>query len=385
VDTAAFDYDLPADRIAQVPVEPRDAARLLVDRGAGQAPEHRHVRDLPDLLVPGDLLVVNDTRVLPARVHLRKETGGAVEVLLLEPVQPDQVPDPDEATADRDDAGWEALVRPSRKVPDGTALWWEPPAGAAVPPGAPFGIEVLEDRGDGRRRVRVRSTAGDAATTRVERRAADLDALAAMGELPLPPYIAAAPADTERYQTVYARRAASAAAPTAGLHLTPGLLDALRGRGVQQAQVELVVGIGTFRPITAARVEDHHMHRESYAVPEETWEVIRTTKAAGGSVVAVGTTVVRALESAAATGRLTGGTELFIQGDYPFAVVDRLLTNFHLPRSSLLVLIDAFAGPHWRELYATAARAEYRFLSFGDAMLLDRRSSSGPVDPGADR
>jgi S-adenosylmethionine:tRNA ribosyltransferase-isomerase len=331
VDADELDYDLPAERIAQVPIEPRDAARLLVDRGPEVPPEHRRVRDLPTLLDPGDLLVVNDTRVRRARLHLRKDSGGAVEVLLLEPV------------ADGD--GWEALVRPSKKVQPGTVVR----AGEVA-------VEVADDLGDGRRRVRLLTGDPDA-----------------VGELPLPPYIHAALRDAERYQTVYSRRAASAAAPTAGLHLTEAVLDACSVRGVGLARVELVVGLDTFRPITVDRVEDHPMHTESFAVPPETVAAIEATRAAGGRVVAVGTTVVRSLESWAATGEPEGRTALFIRPGFEFQVVDRLLTNFHVPRTTLLALVAAFAGGHWRDLYDTALADErYRFLSFGDAMLLAR-------------
>jgi S-adenosylmethionine:tRNA ribosyltransferase-isomerase len=206
---------------------------------------------------------------------------------------------------------------------------------------------------------------------------AELAAIAALGEVPLPPYITEPLADPERYQTVYARRPASAAAPTAGLHLTAAVLDGLRARGVAVVPVELVVGLDTFRPIAADRVEDHRMHSEAYRVPDRTWAEVAATRARGGRVVAVGTTVVRALETAAARGALAGRTDLFIHGERPFAAVDRLLTNFHTPRSSLLVLVEAFVGPRWRRLYAEALAGPYRFLSFGDAMLLTR----GPSRP----
>jgi S-adenosylmethionine:tRNA ribosyltransferase-isomerase len=198
--------------------------------------------------------------------------------------------------------------------------------------------------------------------------------------VPLPPYVRATLDDPERYQTVYADTPGSVAAPTAGLHLTPAVLDGLAARAIEVVPVELVVGLGTFRPIATARVEDHRMHAERYRVPPATWEVVQRAP----RVVAVGTTVVRALESAAATGELEGRTELYIHGDFPFRVVDRLLTNFHLPRSSLLVLVHAFVGPRWRDLYATALAEGYRFLSFGDAMLLtrDRRGPGAREDPG---
>lgn len=325
-----FDYELPAAAIAQEPAEPRDAARLLVD---GDPPQHRTVAELPDLLGEGDVLVVNDSRVLPARLHLRKPTGAAVEVLLLEPVDGDR---------------WEALVRPGRKVPPGTSLV----------AGPDLEVEVGEALGEGRRLVSVR--AGDDGL---------LAALARHGEVPLPPYIHRPLADDSRYQTVYADRATSVAAPTAGLHLTPEVLDRCVARGVAVERVELAVGLATFRPVTAELVEDHVMHTERYRVPAATMDACRAAR----RVVAVGTTTVRALESAAATGDLEGRTGIFIRRGFELRVVDVLLTNFHLPRSSLLLLIDAFVGDRWRDLYDLALREGYRFLSFGDAMLLTRR------------
>ena len=345
MDTADFAYDLPADRIAQVPAEPRDAARLLVDRGPGAGVDHRTVRDLPQLVAPGDLVVVNTTRVLRARLHLVKASGGAAEVLLLE------------ERADVGPGWWEALVRPGRRIPPGTVLT------NPIQPGL-LTVEVGAVLGGGVRLVRL-STNGQTDLS---------DGIEASGELPLPPYITQPLEDPDRYQTVYADpdHADSSAAPTAGLHLTRPLLDSLVGRGIAVATVDLVVGLGTFRPMTAVKVEDHTMHAERYHVPEATIDAIDQTRAAGGRVVAIGTTTVRALESAAATGELDGHTELFIHGDFEFQVVDRLMTNFHLPRSSLLVMVDAFAGPRWRELYATALDEGYRFLSFGDAMLLTR-------------
>jgi S-adenosylmethionine:tRNA ribosyltransferase-isomerase len=366
VETSAFDYELPPELIAQHPIEQRDAARLLVDRGPVELPDHRGVRDLPDLLAPGDLLVVNDTRVLPARLHLRKETGGAVEVLLLERL-----------SADPTD-GWEALVRPSRKVPPGSVLSSARPEVAGG-----VGVEVLDDLGEGRRRVRLivvdpAAPAAESGSATALVSSGELDAITAMGEMPLPPYITAPLEAQERYQTVYASRPASAAAPTAGLHFTPELLDRVEQRGVDIANVELVVGLDTFRPILVADIADHRMHSEAYRVPAETWTAVERTKARGGNVIAVGTTAVRALESAAARNVLEGRTDLFIHGDHRFAIVDRLLTNFHLPKSSLLVLIDAFVGPHWRELYDEAVAERYRFLSFGDAMLLTRRDLIDP-------
>jgi len=341
MDAADLDYDLPDVAIAQQPLEPRDSARLLVDRGPDVPASHRRVADLPELLSAGDVLVVNDTRVIPARLALRKPTGGAVEVLLLER-QPDGT--------------WEALVKPSRRVAAGTAL--EP----ATPTPRDVRVVVGGVLGeDGRREVTIEGGAVD-----------DLDLLVGLGEIPLPPYIHATLDDPERYQTVFARRPGSVAAPTAGLHLTDAVLDACRDKGVRVVDVELVVGLGTFRPITATRVEDHPMHGERYRVPPQTAAAI---EACGGRVVAVGTTVVRALESWAATGNAEATTELFIHGDYRFEVVDALVTNFHVPRSSLLALVEAFIGPRWRTLYATALAEGYRFLSFGDAMFLQRSRS----------
>jgi S-adenosylmethionine:tRNA ribosyltransferase-isomerase len=322
--TTELDYELPGTSIAQVPVEPRDAARLLVDRGPGAPPAHRTVADLPSLVGPGDLIVVNDTRVIPARLRLRKATGGAVEVLLLEQVEP---------------CRWEALVRPGRRVPPGTELAQ-----------GDLRLVVEDDLGEGRRRVTVLS--GDPF---------------GHGRVALPPYVHKELDDPERYQTVYARRPASVAAPTAGLHLTPALLDRCRAAGAEVAAVELEVGLATFRPITAPRIEDHPIHAERFAVADEVLDRCRDA----GRVLAIGTTVVRALEAAARGD--DGRTELFIHGGFAFPVVDRLLTNFHVPRSSLLALVDAFVGPRWRQLYATALTEGYRFLSFGDAMLLDRR------------
>lgn len=333
MDTAGLDYELPASAIAQSPVEPRDSARLLVDRGPGSAPEHRHVRDLASLLRPGDVVVLNTTRVLPARLRLRKPTGGAVEVLLLE------------QSAQRG-AEWEALVRPSRKVPPGSVFDL----------GDDARVVVGDDLGDGRRRVELLVLEG-----------VDLlDALARHGQVPLPPYIHAALADPERYQTTYAERPGSVAAPTAGLHLTPALLEQARSVGALVVPVDLVVGLGTFRPIAVDTLEEHEMHAERYHVPPATMRACEQA----GRVVAIGTTSVRALESAAVSGNLDGSTDLFIYGDRPFALVGALMTNFHQPRSSLLALVDAFVGPRWRALYDDALRSGYRFLSFGDAMFL---------------
>ena len=346
METAAFDYELPQSAIAQHQLPERDAARLLVDRGAANPPENLIVRDLPDLLEPGDLLVLNTTRVLPARLALQKATGAAVEVLLLERLDGGSL-------SDSGHSRWEALVRPGRKLPPGTIV--RPVNGTGLE------ASVDEDLGDGRRVVTI-DVDGPL-----------LDVLEEFGVMPLPPYITEALAEQERYQTVFSERPASAAAPTAGLHLTPEVLARCLERGISRADVELVVGLGTFRPIATDRIEDHEMHGETFRVPQETLDACARTKANGGRVVAVGTTAVRALESAAAFGVNEGRTELFIHGDYDFLVVDQMMTNFHLPKSSLIVMIDAFVGPRWRDLYAYAVGDGYRFLSFGDAMLLTRR------------
>jgi S-adenosylmethionine:tRNA ribosyltransferase-isomerase len=335
-----FDYDLPSARIAQRPIEPRDAARLLVDRGLGEPPLHLHVRDLPSILRSGDLVVVNDTRVIPARLHLRRASGGAVEVLLLE-----QVPG--------DPTVWEALVRPSRKVGDGEELT------------SVLGDELV---------VRVGARIDDDGVRLATIVAGDIDTIVAHGEMPLPPYITERLDDPDRYNTIYARRPGSVAAPTAGLHLTPAVMEELRARGIGFETVELMVGLGTFRPITVDDPADHVMHRERVVVRDEVLRRCRATRAAGGRVVAVGTTTVRALESAAA-GITDGHTQLFIRSGHEWRLVDVVMTNFHLPRTSLLVMIDAFIGPRWRALYDIAlADPGYRFLSFGDAMLLTRDS-----------
>ncbi|HSM64853.1 MAG TPA: tRNA preQ1(34) S-adenosylmethionine ribosyltransferase-isomerase QueA [Ilumatobacteraceae bacterium] len=335
MEIADFDYELPDDRIAQTPIEPRDAARLLVDRG-GSPPEHRRVRDLPELLRAGDLVVLNETRVLPARLRLHRKTGGAAEVLLLEPW-------------DSDRRTWDALVRPGGKLRVGEILFsHETPlvrVGERTPAGDTFWVELIGD---------------DDPVALLDRH----------GEMPLPPYISERLADPDRYQTVFAREPGSAAAPTAGLHFTPELFERLDAVGVATATVELVVGLDTFQPISTGDPLDHPMHTERYRVPPDTMAACRDAE----RVVAVGTTAVRALESAARSGELSGRTDLFIHRGFDWQVVDVLMTNFHLPKTTLLMMIDAFVGPRWRDLYAEALASDYRFLSFGDACLLDRHA-----------
>jgi S-adenosylmethionine:tRNA ribosyltransferase-isomerase len=336
-----FDYELPDERIAQTPIEPRDAARLLVDRGS-EPPEHRHVRALPEILRPGDLLVVNETKVIPARLALHRLTGGRAEVLMLEPL-------------DGERKVWEALVRPARKLKPGERLV------------SSDGTPVVEIGG--------RTATGDTFTVTVLGAVDALDVLADHGAMPLPPYISARLEDPDRYQTVYAREPGSAAAPTAGLHFTAELLARLTDAGIDTVKVELVVGLDTFRPVTEDDPARHRMHTERYRVPVATMQRCRQARAAGGRVVAVGTTTVRALESAAIRGELAGRTDIFIHRGYDWQLVDGLMTNFHLPKTTLLMMIDAFIGDRWRSLYEEALTLPYRFLSFGDAMLLDRHAT----------
>ena len=332
-----IDYHLPEELIAQSPVEPRDSARLLVDTGSD--PRHARVSDLVDILRDGDLLVVNDTRVLPARLMLHRSSGGAAEVFLLESL---------------DDAGtrWEAMVRPARKLRPGEVLLHDDvPAvriGQRTAAGDTFEVDLLGDDPAG--------------------------VPARIGSVPLPPYIGEPLADPERYQTVYSREPRSAAAPTAGLHFTPELLERLGRNGVGVANVELVVGIDTFKPVTEDDPTRHRIHTERYSVPDSTMTAVRGAR----RVVAVGTTAARALESVAATGLTDGRTSLFISRGHRWSTVDLLMTNFHMPRTTLLLMIDSFVGARWRDLYAEAINERYRFLSFGDAMLLDRHAG-GPV------
>jgi S-adenosylmethionine:tRNA ribosyltransferase-isomerase len=309
--TAELDYDLPPELIAQRPLERRDESRLLVFERATGAIRHAGFRDLPVEL--GDsLVVVNDTRVLPARLRLRRDSGGEAEVLLLESVE---------------DGVWEALARPTRRLRPGMR------AGA---------VEFLEHLGEGRWRVRLDGEAG--------------------GEAPLPPYITEPLADPERYQTVYADESGSAAAPTAGLHFTPDLIASL-----DVERVTLHVGLDTFRPITAESLAEHELHSERYRVDERAWGRIRSAE----RVTAVGTTTVRVLESLARGAPLAGRTRLFVTPGFDFRRTDALVTNFHLPRSSLLALVMAFAGvEETRHVYRVAIEERYRFYSFGDAMLV---------------
>ena len=310
--SSELDYHLPPELIAQHPAERRDESRLLVYERASQAVRHRRFSELPEELVRGELVVVNDTRVVPARIRLRRTTGGQAEVLLVERLEGDV---------------WEGLARPSRRLRAGQKL-------------GP--VELLEPLGEGRWRLRLTGEPD--------------------GEMPLPPYITEPLGDPERYQTVYSREAGSAAAPTAGLHFTPELLERL-----DTERVTLHVGLDTIRPLTEEVLEEHELHGERYEVSAEAWARIEVAE----RVLAMGTTTVRVLESLARGAPLSGRTDLFVTPGFEFRRVDALLTNFHLPRSTLLALVMAFAGmEETRRLYRLAIEERYRFYSFGDAMLI---------------
>ncbi len=333
-----FMYDLPEERIAQTPVEPRDHSRLMVlHRGTGEI-EHRHFYDIVDYIDPGDCLVINETKVIPARLYGERPTGGACEVLLLKQLGPKR---------------WETLVRPGKKLK----------------PGA----EVIF--GDGRLKCRVlESTDAGGRVVEFECEGSFEAALDALGEMPLPPYIHEKLEDPGRYQTVYAKQDGSAAAPTAGLHFTPELLDKIRAKGVDIVPVLLHVGLGTFRPVKAENIEEHEMHSEYFEVSEDAAARVNAARARGNRVIAVGTTM-RTLESAAEDGKLVakrGDTSIFIKPGYRFQLVDALITNFHLPGSTLIMLVSAlYDRERILAAYEEAVREEYLFFSFGDAMFIE--------------
>jgi S-adenosylmethionine:tRNA ribosyltransferase-isomerase len=343
--TDDFDYDLPTGFIAQRPTEPRDACRLLVlDRSSGQV-DHRVFSDLPEYVRQGDLVVLNDTRVLPARIHGAKdETGGAVEVLLLR---------------ERYENAWECLVKPGRRLKAGAHI--------VFGDGAMTGLVVDQIDEGGGRLIQFRLAPGERSL---------LDVVHRIGETPLPPYIAQQIDDPELYQTVFAREERSAAAPTAGLHFTAELLDRLREAGARVEAIELDVGIDTFRPVSEDDPAMHHIHSEHFEVGRYAAEAVNETRLNGGRVLAIGTTSVRALESAWDAGRgevgeVRGSTSLFILPGYRFNVIDAMVTNFHVPRSTLLMMVSAFAGrAQVMRAYELAKQERYRFLSFGDAMLI---------------
>lgn len=336
-----FDYDLPEDLIAQKPCEPRNHSRLLVvDKETGEL-EHRRFYELKEYLVPGDTLIFNDTRVIPARLFGSKATGGKVEVFLLTRKTGDE---------------WEVLVKPGKKAKVGTVISF----------GEELSCEVIDHTDFGGRVVRFRFAG------------IFEEILDRLGQTPLPPYIKEELTDKERYQTVYARERGSAAAPTAGLHFTQEMLAELKDRGVNLGFVTLHVGLGTFRPVNVETIEDHVMHREYYSVPEETAAMVNKAKSEGRRVIAVGTTAIRTLESVAKEkGKIeakSDWTEIFIYPGYAFKIVDAIITNFHLPKSTLLMLISAFSS---KEVvfaaYEEAVKEKYRFFSFGDAMLILNR------------
>ncbi len=337
--TSDFHFELPEELIAQTPLDRRDASRLmLLDKASGEV-RHSVFSRLPEYLRPGDCLVMNDSRVLPARLLGRRATGGAVEVLLLR---------------DLGDGVWECLTRPGRKTPMGTALTF----GDGMLTG-----EVVEAVSDGNKRIRFHYEG------------VFLEVLDKLGQMPLPPYIKAELKDPERYQTVYARNPGSAAAPTAGLHFTPELLDALKEKGVELLYVTLHVGLGTFRPVKEEEITDHKMHAEYCIVPEETARALNAAKREGRRIVSVGTTSCRTLEAASdENGFLrpfSDWVNIFIYPGYRFKCIDALITNFHLPESTLLMLVSALAGrEHVLEAYRIAVEQRYRFFSFGDAMLI---------------
>ena len=334
-----FMYDLPEERIAQTPVEPRDHSRLMVLHRRDNSIEHRHFYDIIDYLNPGDALVINETRVIPARLIGERPSGGACEILLLKQLAPKK---------------WEAIVRPGKKLRTGAQVIFG---------GGRLVATIAEVKEDGGRIV-------DFACEGTMEAALD-----ELGEMPLPPYIHEKLEDRERYQTVYAKQEGSAAAPTAGLHFTPELMERIRAKGVDIVPVLLHVGLGTFRPVKVENVEEHEMHSEYYEVSEDAARRINAARERGCRVIAVGTTSVRTLESAAVDGKVVaqrGDTQIFIRPGYQYQMVDALITNFHLPGSTLVMLVSAlYDREHILSAYRTAVEENYRFFSFGDAMFIE--------------
>ncbi len=338
--TSDFSYDLPQELIAQTPIEPRDSSRLMtLDKHTGETC-HRHFYDIADLIQPGDCLILNDSRVLPARIYgVKEDTGARVEFLLLE---------------NKGNDTWEVLCKPGKRAKEGSRFAFG---------GGLFTGEIVGVKEDGNRLVRFSYEGVFFAL------------LDEIGQMPLPPYIKEKLEDKERYQTVYSKEIGSAAAPTAGLHFTPGLLDKLKGKWVDLGYVTLHVGLGTFRPVSVDRITDHKMHAEHYYMPASTAELINRTKERGGRVIAVGTTSCRTIESVAQREgcfkESSGWTDIFIYPGYEFRGVDALITNFHLPESTLIMLVSALAGrENVLRAYKEAVKEQYRFFSFGDAMFI---------------
>ncbi|MFC2149387.1 tRNA preQ1(34) S-adenosylmethionine ribosyltransferase-isomerase QueA [Candidatus Auribacterota bacterium] len=337
-----FDYNLPQEFIAQQPASSRDASGLMVlDRKSGNI-DHKRFTDIVDYLNEGDCLVLNDTKVIPARLHGRKETGANIEVLLLKEIEHNV---------------WEALIKPAKRVPVGSEVIFEGDLKAKVREVISDGIRIVEFDAD------------------------ILDKVDDIGQMPVPPYVkrdgdkSLSELDKERYQTVYAKNPGAVAAPTAGLHFTESMLKAIRSKGVKTANIVLHVGLGTFKPVEMDDITSHNMHSEYREISKETADIINETKKKGRSVIAVGTTVARSLESACnnegLVQHITGQTDIFIYPPYKFNVVDKMITNFHLPKSTLLMMISAFAGKDFLfNAYEAAKKQNYRFYSYGDAMLV---------------
>ncbi|MEG3439516.1 tRNA preQ1(34) S-adenosylmethionine ribosyltransferase-isomerase QueA [Pannus brasiliensis CCIBt3594] len=349
---SSYDYHLPPERIAQNPVTPRDSSRLLVV----DSPDSRHFatfRDLPNWLQPGDLLILNDTKVIPARLYGRKTTGAPVEILLLE---------------ERPDRSWLSLVKPGKRFKIGSEIAFFPKSGQTEDESALWKARVID---------RDLATGGRAIEFYTPENRSFWEMLAEYGHMPLPPYVTDSTAVDESYQTVYADKLGSVAAPTAGLHFTPEVFRDLTEKGIETAYITLHVGVGTFRPVETETITDHVMHKEYFEISPETIRKIAETKARGGRVIAVGTTVTRALEGAmkeTEKEELTpfqGKTDLFVYPGYEWRVIDGMITNFHLPKSSLMMLVSAFIGrERLLDLYREAIEENFRFYSFGDAMLI---------------
>ncbi|MFN8015575.1 MAG: tRNA preQ1(34) S-adenosylmethionine ribosyltransferase-isomerase QueA [Acidimicrobiia bacterium] len=334
-----FTYDLPESAISKVPAEPRDSAKCLISRNKTELIDS-NVQNISEYIESGDLVIVNNTKVLPARIFIKRKSGLNGEVFLLNRIR---------------DNVWEALVRPSAKIKINET------------------VEVLKNSSHKKLEMVIGENISES-TRQVELLSYSEDEfIHDAGQTPLPPYLGDVDIPIERYQTMFSKEEKSVAAPTAGLHFTQRVVDQLSEKKIDLCEITLHVGLGTFKPIQTDKVEDHVMHEEIYSVPSEVWDKVLETKKRGNKIVAVGTTSLRTLESVAITSQLSGSTDLFCYGDFDFKIVDYLFTNFHQSGSSLLVLLDAFIGSRWRELYDYALKNEYRFLSFGDSMFVGKR------------